>query len=250
MTRSTTTSAVIIFVSDAIGRTTVGSRRQSTRPVSRSNSSADFGGFLNLILTGSPGRSSRTASGEGAVPPPASGAVAESFSGPGRRRRRLDHGRVRRSLDQVMRAEPAAADQQQHHEAEDAPHQRNATRSVWRLTRLLIGERPDREQPEDEPADVGEVRDAAARRTAADVEVARTAPARRNQMPEHEQRRKFEDREEEDDEDHRHDLRAREQQDVAAEHAPRSRRRRRASGPSSSGRSTTCSASAATPPSR
>ena len=83
LTRSTTTSAVIIFVSDAIGWTSVGLRRYSTRPVSRSNSSADFGGFLKSTRTGSPARSSRTASGEGAVPPPASGAVVESFSGPG-----------------------------------------------------------------------------------------------------------------------------------------------------------------------
>jgi hypothetical protein len=73
--------AVIIFVSEAIGSTRVGSRRQSTRPVSRSNSNAERGALLKWIRTASRGSSSRTASGEGAVPPPASGAVPLSWSG-------------------------------------------------------------------------------------------------------------------------------------------------------------------------
>ena len=51
--------------------------------MSRSNSSAERGGFLKSIWTLLSGWSIRTASGEGAVPPPASGAVGESCSGPG-----------------------------------------------------------------------------------------------------------------------------------------------------------------------
>ena len=81
-TRSTTTSAVIIFVSEAIGRTLVGSRRQSTLPVSRSNTTADLGGFLKSIWIGSTALSRRMASGEGAVPPLTSGVVEESSSAP------------------------------------------------------------------------------------------------------------------------------------------------------------------------
>ena len=42
-TRRATISAVIIFVSDAIGSTRVGSRRHSTSPVSRSNSRPERG---------------------------------------------------------------------------------------------------------------------------------------------------------------------------------------------------------------
>jgi hypothetical protein len=79
--RRATMSAVIIFVSDAIGSTRVGSRRHSTRPVSRSNMSPDRGWCLKPSRTRSRGSSSRTDSGEGAVPPPASGAGPESVSG-------------------------------------------------------------------------------------------------------------------------------------------------------------------------
>ena len=82
-TRSTTTSAVIIFVSEAIGSTRVGRCRHSTRPVSTSNSRPERGGFRKRSRTSSRGSSRRTASGEGAVPPPASGAVPVSSSGPG-----------------------------------------------------------------------------------------------------------------------------------------------------------------------
>ncbi len=82
-TRSTTTSAVIIFVSDAIGSTRVGRCRHRTRPVSTSNSRPARGARLKRSRTASRGSSSRTASGDGAVPPPASGAVPVSSSGPG-----------------------------------------------------------------------------------------------------------------------------------------------------------------------
>ena len=68
-----TTSAVIILVSDAIGSTRVGWWRQSTRPVSMSNMRPDRGMCLKRARTGSPPWSRRTDSGDGAVPPPASG---------------------------------------------------------------------------------------------------------------------------------------------------------------------------------
>ncbi len=106
-TRWTTSSAVIIFVSDAIGSTRVGSWRHSTRPVSRSNSSPERGGFLKRRLTRSPAPSSRTASVEGAVPPPASGSGAPSTS-------EVDRGAVARcgalgsSRDVRRNAAPAA----------------------------------------------------------------------------------------------------------------------------------------------
>ena len=77
-TRRATSSAVIIFVSEAIGSTRVGSRRHSTRPVSRSNMRPERGGRLKRRDTRSRGSSSRTDSGDGAVPPPASGAGAPS----------------------------------------------------------------------------------------------------------------------------------------------------------------------------
>ena len=80
-TRSVTTSAVIIFVSEAIGSTRVGARRHSTRPVSMSNISPARGWCLKRTWTGSRGSSSRTASGDSAVPPPASGAVPASWIG-------------------------------------------------------------------------------------------------------------------------------------------------------------------------
>ena len=51
-TRSVTTSAVIIFVSEAIGSTRVGSWRHSTRPVSMSNSSPERGGLLEADAHG------------------------------------------------------------------------------------------------------------------------------------------------------------------------------------------------------
>src|SRR4051795_8188011 len=80
-TRRATSSAVIIFVSEAIGSTRVGARRHSTRPVSMSNSSPDRGGWRKWTRTGTPPTSSRTASGDGAVPPPASGAGPFAVSG-------------------------------------------------------------------------------------------------------------------------------------------------------------------------
>ena len=86
-TRRATSSAVIIFVSEAIGSTRVGSRRHSTRPVSRSNSRPERGGRLKCSRTRSRGSSSRTASGDGAVPPPASGAGRRSRSAAPRRGR-------------------------------------------------------------------------------------------------------------------------------------------------------------------
>src|SRR5215212_8776408 len=82
----------------------------------------------------------------------------------------------------------------------------------------LIGEQLDREQPEREAADVGEVGDAAARPGRVEVEVAEEQLLHEPE-PEDDQGRQLEDREEEHDEDDRDNAGAREQQEVAAQHA-------------------------------
>src|SRR3954467_4695933 len=71
-----TSTAVLILVSDAIGSTRVGSRRHSTRPVSRSKSRPERGGCLKRARTTSRGSSRRTEGGGGAGAPPRTGAGA------------------------------------------------------------------------------------------------------------------------------------------------------------------------------
>ena len=64
LSSSTATSAVIIFVSDAIGRERSGLWRHSTSPVSRFTSSPPRGILPKRIFTGSSVSSSWTSSGE------------------------------------------------------------------------------------------------------------------------------------------------------------------------------------------
>ena len=87
-----------------------GARRHSTRPVSRSKSRPARGGCLNFSWTGRAARS-RTASGDGAVPPPASGAVPASCSGgrPARSPRR----RGRRAVARQRRHPPRGSGQRE-----------------------------------------------------------------------------------------------------------------------------------------
>ena len=103
-TRSATSSAVIIFVSDAIGSTRVGSRRHSTRPVSRSNSSPARGGCLK--------RSAHRVARRRRAAPRAARARCRRRPAARCRRRRRARRRRRRGARGRARPSPALGDEE------------------------------------------------------------------------------------------------------------------------------------------
>src|SRR5690349_3297934 len=206
--RCTTISAVIIFVSDAIGSTRSGRRRHRTSPVSRSKSRPLRGCWWKRNRSGSAVASSLSCSGRAAGSAAWTGPLATcSGAGAGRVRGAVAVESAPRSPPPALPPHPAATSSAASAAASIARHlliaaEDEATRrrcparaprraSVHRVAGpVVVGvvparERLDREHAEQEPADVREVGDAAS--TAGRVGLVEVAEEHLLGEPDHEE---------------------------------------------------------------
>src|SRR5918993_1568692 len=230
--RSTTSSAVMIFVRLAIAATSIGRRRQSTSPVSRSKTSPARGGLRSCTWNAStpPSGTSGTGSASTSAASDARGSVGAAATGgdPAASGRLGDAPWPPSSKDHTAAAPTptGAARIARTAISRGIPDLRRApsvsgrtgTGGCVRPVVVLVDvvrEQLDREQPEHEATDVGKVRDAAAR---AGRLAERGQQLQQEPHPEYEQRGQSDHGEDDDDEHDGHHAGARIQPRVRAEH--------------------------------